>query len=488
MNSEVCPFCGKAFKRLKSHLPHCKASKRLKTPPANQDATENQASDSPPASALSRSTPKGRMPTQMPSVATHLQSERIKEVSSSESADVFSISSRGSSGSAPPQMKKQADHIKSSAPPQSFTASKPKKKSLRELIEAAKVEHFTKGSIEEAKSPSKKSSVSAKTKSIKAEDSMKGVSVALESTERKPKSVSKKKKSAPHKADILSSFMKENRMESKARDKFWMDGDGEMEDVSEMLLKPRNGHQVKVTLLDMKAALGRGDSRREPSKILRNTDAADNQRSDKRLDSDLNMAPLHPKNQEDVESLTRIKPLNLVLTESKQTAVIPLKEAPQQLQTFLATQQAPPSLLTASLNEAQRFHHLPDLLSILHPISSPLLYPPAARSLCGRVEELQLKVWKQDAAEKQAKGAVTQRTLGQVRLRELPEWLASRTPTHPRDVIEMVQKGWQWYHSKYIDVKKGGVAGVGMLLVGYCVLSYIWSYPHIKLSRWRKYH
>lgn len=39
--------------------------------------------------------------------------------------------------------------------------------------------------------------------------------------------------------------------------------------------------------------------------------------------------------------------------------------------------------------------------------------------------------------------------------------------------------GWQWYYKKYIDVKKGGVGGLGMLLAGYCVLSYIWSYPHI---------
>lgn len=28
-------------------------------------------------------------------------------------------------------------------------------------------------------------------------------------------------------------------------------------------------------------------------------------------------------------------------------------------------------------------------------------------------------------------------------------------------------------------MKKGGVGGLGMLLAGYCVLSYIWSYPHI---------
>uniref|UniRef100_A0A3Q3QWN8 Uncharacterized protein n=1 Tax=Monopterus albus TaxID=43700 RepID=A0A3Q3QWN8_MONAL len=43
-------------------------------------------------------------------------------------------------------------------------------------------------------------------------------------------------------------------------------------------------------------------------------------------------------------------------------------------------------------------------------------------------------------------------------------------------------------NQRYIDVKKGGVSGVGMLLAGYCVLSYIWSYPHIKRDRWRKYH
>lgn len=43
----------------------------------------------------------------------------------------------------------------------------------------------------------------------------------------------------------------------------------------------------------------------------------------------------------------------------------------------------------------------------------------------------------------------------------------------------VLQSGWQWYYKRYIDVKKGGVGGLGMLLAGYCVLSYIWSYPHI---------
>ena len=39
--------------------------------------------------------------------------------------------------------------------------------------------------------------------------------------------------------------------------------------------------------------------------------------------------------------------------------------------------------------------------------------------------------------------------------------------------------GWRWYYRRYIDVRKGGIGGVSMLLAGYCVLSYVWSYPHI---------
>uniref|UniRef100_A0A4W5NAD3 Uncharacterized protein n=1 Tax=Hucho hucho TaxID=62062 RepID=A0A4W5NAD3_9TELE len=40
----------------------------------------------------------------------------------------------------------------------------------------------------------------------------------------------------------------------------------------------------------------------------------------------------------------------------------------------------------------------------------------------------------------------------------------------------------------YIDVRKGGMGGVAMLLAGYCILSYTCSFPHIKHDRWRKYH
>ncbi|XP_061665988.1 uncharacterized protein C17orf80 homolog [Syngnathoides biaculeatus] len=82
----------------------------------------------------------------------------------------------------------------------------------------------------------------------------------------------------------------------------------------------------------------------------------------------------------------------------------------------------------------------------------------------------------------------TGRALGQVTLRELPEWLARRTPRRPGEAVEMMQRGWQWYYKKYMDVRKGGVGGFGMLLAGYCVLSYVWAYPRLKHDRWRKYH
>lgn len=39
--------------------------------------------------------------------------------------------------------------------------------------------------------------------------------------------------------------------------------------------------------------------------------------------------------------------------------------------------------------------------------------------------------------------------------------------------------GHERYYNKYINVKKGGIGGITMLLAGYVVLSYIWEYDHI---------
>uniref|UniRef100_A0A669PRV2 Uncharacterized protein n=1 Tax=Phasianus colchicus TaxID=9054 RepID=A0A669PRV2_PHACC len=82
---------------------------------------------------------------------------------------------------------------------------------------------------------------------------------------------------------------------------------------------------------------------------------------------------------------------------------------------------------------------------------------------------------------------LSERHLMDVRLGELPMWLTT-CDFSPRGLLEGVQKGEANYYNKYINVKRGGAAGISMLLAGYCVLSYSWNYQHIKCNRWRKYH
>ncbi|XP_062859066.1 uncharacterized protein C17orf80 homolog [Trichomycterus rosablanca] len=88
----------------------------------------------------------------------------------------------------------------------------------------------------------------------------------------------------------------------------------------------------------------------------------------------------------------------------------------------------------------------------------------------------------------QSQDYIKEQKLGDVKLREAAVWLGSRAPTSSREAMAMLNKGWQWYYRKYIDVKRGGIGGIAMLVAGYCVLSYIWNYPHLKQERWRKYH
>ncbi|KFP34209.1 hypothetical protein N325_10244, partial [Colius striatus] len=84
-------------------------------------------------------------------------------------------------------------------------------------------------------------------------------------------------------------------------------------------------------------------------------------------------------------------------------------------------------------------------------------------------------------------GSLSQRRLMDVRLGELPAWLATCNLT-PQGLLGGVQRAWSSYYEKYINVRRGGAPGLSMLLAGYCLLSYGWNYQHIKRYRWRKYH
>ncbi|CAI5792017.1 ATP synthase F(0) complex subunit f, mitochondrial [Podarcis muralis] len=74
-----------------------------------------------------------------------------------------------------------------------------------------------------------------------------------------------------------------------------------------------------------------------------------------------------------------------------------------------------------------------------------------------------------------------------VKVGQLPNWLATRDYT-PAGFVTSIRGGYDRFVKKYIDVKKPGIGGVAMMLTAYVVLSYMWSFDHIKHDRWRKYH
>ncbi|KAA8581346.1 flocculation protein FLO11 isoform X2 [Etheostoma spectabile] len=538
MSSEVCPFCGKTYKRLKSHLPHCKASASSKTPPTKHDVTVNQTTSS-------------------QSVTANPLSKKSKTMSVVTSAPPNASTSSSSQSSAPvlPSTKKKkqkpSEQIRTanlpspttisltSSPslPLSSTTSKPKKLSLRASIEAAKSKQVSKGSLKGSRSASEdlplgstpfvadpfSSRITAGTKTNPNKDSIK--EDAFLSTDTKPKAASKMKVSKMKKASQSLSKTKDtsSSLDSKvnettsarARDNFLLDNEGEVEDlyVNTMLLKSGSGHQASITLQDVKATLGRANATRQSSRpsILSQIETTDDRSSKIRLGTSLSPVPLPTGNQD--SGLVRTKAVSdqLPCNSSQHAELQSVKrQSPKSEQgTLLPLQQLEPASPAAPLLSG----HLSSLMSkagsLPHTVSmseglkgtglrtiSPSLTTFSSPLLAARVEplraddglKLRLEVRKQNAADNGTKGAPTQRSLGQVRLREFPEWLACKMPSHPKDVVEMVQRGWQWYYKRYIDVKKGGVGGVGMLLAGYCVLGYIWSYPHLKRDRWRKYH
>ncbi|XP_032822876.1 ATP synthase F(0) complex subunit f, mitochondrial-like [Petromyzon marinus] len=83
--------------------------------------------------------------------------------------------------------------------------------------------------------------------------------------------------------------------------------------------------------------------------------------------------------------------------------------------------------------------------------------------------------------------ALAERRLLDVKLGELPAWVGTCDLT-PNGFIRGVRRGYDRYMNKYINVRRGGLGGVTMFVVGYITLSYIFSFDHVKHDRWRKYH
>nr|XP_058141803.1 ATP synthase subunit f, mitochondrial isoform X1 [Dasypus novemcinctus] len=71
-----------------------------------------------------------------------------------------------------------------------------------------------------------------------------------------------------------------------------------------------------------------------------------------------------------------------------------------------------------------------------------------------------------------------EKKLMDVKLGELPSWILMRDFT-PRGIAGAFQRGYYRYYNKYIDVKKGGIAGLSMVLTAYVVFSYCLSYKEL---------
>ncbi|XP_075391634.1 ATP synthase F(0) complex subunit f, mitochondrial [Tenrec ecaudatus] len=74
-----------------------------------------------------------------------------------------------------------------------------------------------------------------------------------------------------------------------------------------------------------------------------------------------------------------------------------------------------------------------------------------------------------------------------VRISELPSWVLMRDFT-PTGIFGAFRRGYDRYYSKYVNVRKGSVAGLSMVLAAYVVFSYCLSYKELKHERLRKYH
>lgn len=509
MSPEVCPFCGKTYKRLKSHLPHCKVAASSQTLP--KDVAAAQKPSCHPAAAAFKTTSKGKKTKLMSSVATDLQLERSKKgsvprlpVQLATLGDGSSSSSGFASTSSSSRKKETqtlADQIgtktlsTSPSSPVSSTLSRPKKKSLRALIEAAKSEHIVKEKLKGTGLASEDLSRSRTGKQAEIKNSVVLVSGKVKANEEpKMKDDLPKAKSTSYLLD--SNKNKNNPIPPGVREDLSVDGDWVTKEGS---VKLGAGRQMRVTLQDVRATLGRATTSR--ASILSRIAAAEDLSREIGPDGDLRLLPLaaeSPKHATN-HSASPTTPSDgqpSTETQQRELQLFQKSEPPQRVadgppETASADASVQRGRSTLSLNESPKAepHRGPPWVSApLHQFSSHLLSPAGAQSSPGMVEDFQLDVGRKNVAEKPNEGLLTNQSLGQVRLKELPVWLASRTPSHPREVVEMLQRGWLWYYRRYIDVKKGGVGGLSMLLAGYCVLSYIWSYPHIKLSRWRKYH
>ncbi|XP_042535098.1 ATP synthase subunit f, mitochondrial-like [Dipodomys spectabilis] len=80
-----------------------------------------------------------------------------------------------------------------------------------------------------------------------------------------------------------------------------------------------------------------------------------------------------------------------------------------------------------------------------------------------------------------------EKKLMDVKLVELPNWILMRDFT-PKGIAGAFWKGYDRYFNKYINAKKGSIAGINMVLAYYVLFNYCRCFRELKHERHRKYH
>nr|XP_003933901.1 ATP synthase subunit f, mitochondrial-like isoform X1 [Saimiri boliviensis boliviensis] len=79
------------------------------------------------------------------------------------------------------------------------------------------------------------------------------------------------------------------------------------------------------------------------------------------------------------------------------------------------------------------------------------------------------------------------RKLLEVKLGELPSWILM-WDFSPSGIVGAFRRSYYRYYNKYINVKKGSIAGLTTVLACCMVFNYTISYKELKHERLHKYH
>ncbi|CAL9699216.1 unnamed protein product [Knipowitschia caucasica] len=475
MSSEVCPFCGKSFKRLKSHLPHCKSAPNSNKTREEEARTsgKDEALDSTRSEIRKRTEPKVtarvKMATETSSVeatvsaspkikTTITKSKRMKEP---KKKDIFTNveSERSPESKSVGLSELEAKVFHSDAELMSSSAlfgDLPNLKNQESNGRRFEMTKSTSKQVQTDANPEAEILIPAGKKPTKSAKEM------FDNSKKSKKLISSKSA-----VSVNTQHMNLDQNDLKNGPK----------------IDPWGKREARVTLEDVRATLRRANQNGVSEK-KEESSAADIKSESKAQKGTIQQSPSAALASEPREEEVKSQQFSGRFSKmvdcgwSSDSAALGLS---MDRFSMGQTAAAPASSMLEAEVSTEAFR------KDLEPFSRQ-----SVEKNMELTEEKATRGRGQDGGQRQD-GRLTTRVLApqsfsQVTLRELPDWLVSQSPRRPREVLYLAQRGWRWYYRRYIDVKRGGVGGVAMLLAGYCALSYAWAFPHLKRERWRKYH